>query len=258
MDQTRKLNGSGARLNQDRLIERIEKRIPFWVFAICLFGVSTQCTGDTQNVFGSWSSIMLTGDLAELNPDWKRLRWLFMEQIRTRDDSDAGTRFSENLLWAQLGYQIDDHLSVWLGYTHAWIDPLTAPSFEENRPYQDLLINLPVWSGKVLARTRLEQRIHRSTGRTGVRLREWIQASYPMKFVSNKLSVYMGDEVLFYLNDSSFGRSGFAENRVLAGLNFNLDNHWKIDLGYLGQYIVNPNGRDLFTHNLMANLLYQF
>jgi hypothetical protein len=52
-----------------------------------------------------------------------------MNQTRTRDDSDQGTRFTENLLFTQIGYQLNKHASIWLGYVHDWIAPL-------NRNYQ--------------------------------------------------------------------------------------------------------------------------
>lgn len=106
-----------------------------------------------------------------------------------------------------------------------------------------------------MSRTRFEQRINQSTG---IRLREWLQYSYPLTFVSNQLKFYIGDEVLFYLNKSSFGNGGFTENRILAGFNYDFNTHWGVDLGYLGQYISIRSRRDLFSHNLMANIRYRF
>ncbi len=228
-------------------------------FVLLVFlNTNTVNADSTKNLFGSWNSLMLTGDLGALSPDLKSFRWLLMDQVRTRDDSARGTRFSENLLWAQLGYQINQYTSVWLGYTHAWIDPLAKSSFQENRPYQDVLIKMPFLDGKWMSRTRFEQRINQSNGSTGLRMREWIQYRYPLSFVSDQLSFYAGDEVLFYLNRSTFGSSGFTENRVIAGLTYYFNVHWGADLGYLGQYVVNDTGRDLFSHNLMANIRYRF
>ena len=228
----------------------------FFVYNIT--GVAGADGGSTQNVFGSWNSAMLTGNFGGLSPASERWRWLIMDQNRTRDDSRAGTRFSENLLWVQLGYQVHKNVGVWLGYTHAWIDPLDKPSFQESRPYQDLLVEVPLLEGKFLSRTRIEQRVTQSSGSVGIRSREWIQFSYPLTFLSDQIGFYFGDEVLFYLNDSSFGRSGFSENRVLGGFNFSFSVHWSAEVGYLGQYVVNPTGRDLFTHNLMTNIRYRF
>ena len=214
--------------------------------------------GGTRDVFGSWSSLTLSGNFEGISPDFQRFRWLVMDQVRTRDDSPAGTRFSENLVWAQLGYDISEYASVWLGYTHAWIDPLDKPSAQESRPYQDLLLNIPFLSGRLMSRTRLEQRINPSGGDVGIRARQWIQYSHPLPVISEKLSVFAGDEVLAYFNDSPFGVNGFSENRVLAGVSYQFTGHLGVDLGYLGQYVVNKAGPDLFTHNLWANLRYQF
>ncbi len=69
----------------------------------------------TQNVFGTWNWITLSGDFGALSSDFKKYHWLLMEQVRTRDDSSKGTRFSENLIWAQLGYDIHRYASIWIG-----------------------------------------------------------------------------------------------------------------------------------------------
>ncbi len=237
----------------------IQKRLLILIsLVIILFNPSTASANPTQNIFGTWNSFMASGDFGKLSPDLKKFRWLIMDQVRTRDDSSKGSRFSENLLWLQSGYQINDYASIWLGYTHNWIELLDNSSLQESRPYQDLLINVPFFDSKILSRTRFEQRILHSNASLGLRLREWLQISHPVSFISDDLSIYAGDEVLFYLNRSVFGINGFAENRVLAGFMYNFNAHWGADLGYMGQYVVRENTSDLFTHNIALNFRYSF
>ena len=159
-------------------------------------------------------------------------------QGRWRDDSSRGFRFSENLLFAQLGYSLNEYASVWLGYVHDWIHPLDKLSYHENRPYEDFLWNTAFGDLKFTSRTRLEQRIRQDTGNTAVRARQMLQLSHPLHFIHDDLSAYVGDEVLGYLNTNSFGPTGFSENRAFAGLAFQFTKQLGVDLGYLGQYVM--------------------
>lgn len=210
----------------------------------------------TQDVFGVWGSLTLQGDFSFLSSDFDRIKWSVMNQGRTRDDSAKGSRFSENLLFTQVGYQANENASFWIGYVHDWLHPLNRTAFHENRPYEDFLWRQSFGDYNLLARSRFEQRINQSTGDTGYRARQFLQISHPLPI--RNLSLYVGDEVFFYLNKTSFGKHGFTENRVLSGLSYNFSKNAGFDLGYLGQYIDNPAGSNLFTHNLQANLRFNF
>jgi len=130
---------------------------------------------------------------------------------------------------------------------------INKPSYQESRPYQDFLLG----DFKLLARTRLEERINQTTGNVGIRPRQLVQISHPLPFVDG-LSAYLGDEVFFYVNQNNFGKQGFSENRVLSGLSYQFTPKVGVDLGYLGQYVDNKTGNNLFTHNLQANFRYMF
>ncbi len=212
---------------------------------------------DTDNVFGVWGSLTLQGDFKFLSPDLENYKWIIMDQSRTRDDSPKGTRFSENLLFSQVGYQTTEHSSFWIGYVHDWIHPLNKTAFQESRPYQDFLWTPNFGDWKFLVRTRMEERINQTTGDTGYRPRQFFQVAHPLPFLDG-LSIYAGDEVFFYLNKTSFGKQGFTENRILSGLSYNFTKHAGFDLGYLGQYVDNTSGSNLFTHNLQANVRFSF
>ncbi|BBL74108.1 hypothetical protein MishRS11D_12060 [Methylomagnum ishizawai] len=205
----------------------------------------------TENIFGAAGSLSLSGHFAR---PW---RWLVVNQARLRADDPDGIRLSENLLLAQVGYDLTPYSSLWLGYLHDWAHPLDRPAHQENRPFQAYGFGQPWLAGRVTARLRLEERINQSTGDVGVRIRQSLQINYPLPWLRG-LGAYLGDEVLVYANDSAFGQAGFSENRALAGLAYDFSPRLGLDLGYLGQYVSNPGQSDLFIHNLQTNLRYGF
>jgi hypothetical protein len=211
----------------------------------------------TNNMFGVWGSATLQGDFKALSPNLNKFNWLIMDQSRTRDDSPSGSRYSENLLFSQIGYQLNDNVSFALGYTHDWIHPLDKTAYQESRPYEDFVWNQKLEDFKFTSRTRMEQRINQTSGNTGYRARQLLQMSHPLPFMKD-LSAYVGDEVLFYLNQNNFGKQGFSENRVFSGLSYQFTPKLGADLGYMGQYVANTSGNNLFTHNLQANIRYKF
>lgn len=212
----------------------------------------------TDDMAGTWNSLTLSGSLDKISPALKDFHWLIMDQARTRDDSPDGMRFTENLVFSQIGYAINPNASIWVGYVHDWIHPLDKPAYQESRPYEDFLWNSNFDKLRFTARTRLEQRIRHDTGDVGVRWRQFFQLSYPLAFIDHNLSVYAGEEMLGYLNDNSFGRNGFSENRALGGFSYQFNPQMGADLGYIGQYVYNQAGNNLFTHNVQFNLRYQF
>jgi Protein of unknown function (DUF2490) len=218
---------------------------------------SPNLAAGTNNVFGLWGSIWLQGNFKFLAPGLDKFEWLIINQTRTRDDSPEGTRFTENLLFSQAGYHASNHASFWLGYVHTWVQPLNGSSFEESRPYQDFLWVQDIDDFRFMSRTRLEERINLATGDTAYRPRQLLQINHPLPFL-NGLSAYVADEVFFYFNKSTFGKQGFSENRILGGLTYQITDQAAVDLGYLGQYVDNSSGKNLFTHNLQVNVRFNF
>jgi hypothetical protein len=208
-------------------------------------------------MYGGWGSIILKGDLKSLSPKAEKIHWLVMNQTRTRGEHTNDSKFTENLLFGQIGYDVNKNLSVWLGYTHEWGDPLNKPSFRENRVYQDIVWKHDFGDYKLISRTRLDERFLESSSEKGYRPRQLINFSQPLPFGSN-LSAYIGDEILFYLNDSAFGKKGFSENRIFTGISKQITSEIKLDIGYLGQYINTKSGDNIFTHNLQLNIAYSF
>ena len=95
-----------------------------------------------------------------------------MDQSRTREDSPSGSGYSENLLFSQVGHQLNDNVSLALGCIHDWIHPLDKTAYQESRPYQDFVWNQKFEDFKFTIRTRMEERINQTTGDTGYRPRQ--------------------------------------------------------------------------------------
>lgn len=218
--------------------------------------ISAQAAGQ-NDMFGVWGSATLKGDFKALSPKLDKLHWLVMNQSRTREDSPHGSRFTENLLFSQIGYQLNKNASLWLGYTHDWIHPLNKASYQESRPYVDFVWNQALGDFKFISRTRFEDRINQTTGNEGYRSRQLFQVNHDLPFLEG-LSAYLGDEFMFYMNQTDWGKQGFTENRIFSGLSYQVSDHVGLDLGYMGQYVDNKTGNNLFTHNLQANISYKF
>jgi opacity protein-like surface antigen len=60
------------------------------------------------------------------------------------------------------------------------------------------------------------------------------------------------------VNQNHWGKQGFSENRIMSGLSYQMTPHVGMDLGYLGQYVDNLTGNNLFTHNIQVNFRYKF
>ncbi len=224
---------------------------------LAIYHPTSVLAGGQDDMFGVWGAATLKGDFKALSPKLDKFHWLVMNQSRTREDSAQGSRFTENLLFSQIGYQFNKSASLWLGYTHDWIHPLNKASYQESRPYVDFVWNQPLGDFHFSSRTRFEDRINQTTGNEGYRSRQLLQVSHPLPFMDG-LSAYLGDEVMFYLNQTNWGKQGFTENRIFSGLSYQVSDHVGLDLGYMGQYVDNKSGNNLFTHNLQANISYTF
>jgi len=224
-----------------------------FLFFLALAVASPSSQAAKENFFG-WYSLTLAGDLEPLSPQLERVRWIVMNQSRLGSDSSV---LRENLLFAQLGYQTTEHISLWLGYTHDWITPSIGRSFNENRIYQEFRWDGDTVAGTLTARTRFEQRFRDPGGSVGGRFRQFFQLSWPVPGLE-RLRLVGSEEVFVYLNDSSWGRAGFSENRLYAGVNVRVNDRISADLGYLNQFVSKGNRNDIVNHALFANINLHF
>jgi len=235
------------------------KNIQHTIILCMLFATPLSCPAVGLNdMFGVWGSVSLKGNFNVISPELEQFKWSVTNQTRTRDDAGNDTRFTENILFSQVGYQINEHASIWLGYVHDWLEPLNLRPFQESRPYQDFVWIQTVNDFKLKFRTRMDERINQRSGSVGYRPRQLVQISHPLPIIEH-LTTYTGYEALFYLNNSEFGRQGIAENRVYTGLNYQFTGQLGFSIGYMGQHVIRRrSGNDIFTHNIQTNIHYRF
>ncbi len=206
--------------------------------------------------FYGWQSFTLEGDMSKVSPRLDKVRWNVMSQTRLGNHHQDLTEY---LLFAQMGYQLSDSLSVWLGYTHNWLTPVAKQEYEESRSYQDLLWTRHVGTGLLRLRTRFEQRFKNAENNSDLawRIRQMIEYRWSLPFLS-EISLVVSEEPFVLLNNSSWGQTGVSENRVSAMLDFKLDQHTHLGLGYLNQYIFRERQGNLVNHTLLVNMAFNF
>ena len=179
---------------------------------------------------------------AELQPRWR----------------EEGSHMDQLLIRPAVFYQINRQTSLWLGYAHVMTYPDGKKSFDENRTWQQLLHNFePMGSISLQSRTRFEQRFIENSDETGYKIRQMIRLTIPSQ-LSPKLQWVVYDEYFMNLNDTDFGaRQGFDQNRAFLGVNWAFAPTFKLEVGYLNQY-VNTQSNDLSNHVLSGTINLSF
>ena len=215
-----------------------------------------------QNAMVGWYGLSAAGSFGGLSPRLANFRWSVLHQARLSHPpqpqyDSKPHKLTEDLLFVQFDYRIDDRLHLGLGYTRDWLD-----RFNENRAYQEIGWHpLPSDTGHWFIRTRLEQRVHEKAARdaVGLRGRELIQWTHPVPGLGG-VRFMVNDEVFWYLNSSVWRSDGFSENRAFAGLDIPLmSNKNRLTLGYMNQFVrKGTSKRHLINHILFVNLGTRF
>jgi hypothetical protein len=85
-----------------------------------------------------------------------------------------------------------------------------------------------------------------------IRPRQMIRFAHPLE-LEPRLSVIVYDEFNIKVNTTATGgKSGFEQNLAFAGLGWTFNNHFRMEAGYLNQYLEDPNH---LNHNTMHHLI---
>jgi len=226
-----------------------------------LLGLTTARAFGADNAFFGWYGLSAAGGFAALSSKLEKFSWSFLNQARLSHNpqpSFAGkaNKLTEDLLFLQFNYHFDDQLHVGLGYTHDWLD-----RFNENRAYEEIGWRSPAFDwGRFTTRTRLEQRVNTklASNNMGLRIRELLQWSHPLPGLP-QVDLIVNDEVMWYLNSSSWRSDGFAENRAFAGLGIPLMAKTRLTVGYLNQFVRKGTAKtSQLNHALFVNLGLRF
>ena len=145
-----------------------------------------------------------------------------------------------------LGYYPKPWWGLYLGY--GW-----QPSFNdfrnENRIYQESLVDRYVGDLRIINRTRLEERFIEDVEGMSMRVRHMLRMVYPLErskhwFIAGQL------EPFFNLYDRTNGPvGGFDQNRAYAGIRYQFTKAVAVELGYMNQYINKPPGDENVSSN---------
>ena len=135
------------------------------------------------DISGYWEIITLQGDLHVISTGLTPFQWLVSSQTSERNDSYRGLRLNEAIMLGQISYQMNNHISFGLGYLNDKIHPLNKSSYEESRPYQDVIYIQTVADFNLTSRTRIEERINQTNSDIGYRVRQFFQMSHSLSFI---------------------------------------------------------------------------
>ena len=222
---------------------------------LALAATPSDARAETRSDGRLWLAAIGQGSLGRLDPRLEKWRWWLEGQARFRDD--FGT-FDQGFPRAALGYTIFPKTAIWLGY--AWIrtEPASGADSNENRIFQQLTWSRVFDPVTLAARTRLEQRILDTGSATGWRFRQWFKLTVPLW---SRLSLVAHDEVFVHLNSTDWGAdSGLDQNRFFIGPGWDIDRdrHFRVEVGYLNQFVDQSSGANQLNHVLALVLLLNF
>jgi hypothetical protein len=127
---------------------------------------------------------------------------------------------------------------------------------QEHRFWQQLRYRLPFAQSYVDFYTRIEERYFNESGRAAVRNRS---AAVWYKNLTPALRIGFGDEVVFNLDSLGTAiRSGFDQNRLLAGVRYRFSEMDSIDLNYQLRFVDDPVKPDYRYHLFQLILIRRF
>lgn len=184
---------------------------------------------------------------------------------RLTDDVSAGlfvqTRFYDDMsdferlvVNPSLAWSVADGVSVAGGYdAHVIREPRVRL---EHRTWQQLAWHHPLGPLAVFHRFRLEQRYIEGEDGAANRLRWWLQGGLPI--ADTGWRALLRNEAFFDLDAKREGptESGFGETRLFVGVDWDLADGLRGELGYQLQYIDRRRREDIANHTVLATIYF--
>lgn len=183
-------------------------------------------------------------------------RWSVENIARSRDGVSA---LDNAAIRPILNYVIDKHSTVGGGYAFVEYWPATAPSYSEQRSFEQYIFTSKVPGGNFTLRERLEQRYIEHNDGTAWRLRQQFRYSHPVK-KGSPISLVGYDELFVHFNETRLTRQGVEQNRIFGGISDTINKTWRFEVGYLNQYAPTHGGliAPRMNHVLSGNLAIGF
>lgn len=220
------------------------------IVAIAL--VSSSLQAQTTEDTGTWLALFARGDVG--CPEHGKLKWWFDGHARFFDDSGG---FGQSILRPGLGYALSDSATLWAGYGWIKTSPNPNPVFDEHRVWQQITWSKDFDPTRLGLRSRLEQRFLETGSDTGWRFRQLVSLRRPIDCTN--LTLVAWDEVFINLNDTNWGASGgFDQNRVFLGVGLKAcpSSPYRVEVGYLNQYVNRSTNSDLSNHLVAVNFYW--
>ena len=202
----------------------------------------------------------ILGDLSISGSLIPKSRWTFQSDLlvgavsaspSTTSKSDD-LRFSVTGSYNSIGYRFTPTQSVSMGYGLQYVQaPLAAQPTFENRIWQQYTFEHSSEYGLFKLSSRLEERAINLAPGAAVRSRFLLQFNYPL---TPSFYLVAAEEYFVNLNSVSWGPiAGFDQNRAFVGAGYWLDDQYRLELGYLNNYINRDLVQDLSVDFIALN-----
>lgn len=182
--------------------------------------------------FTFWGDMTLTKNLKSINPAFEH--WFLYQESWSRRSPE--TRNLDSILARSgIGYRYSDHITITAGYGYAWQHPVGKATIEDQRPWQQIIVQDSFDKFDLSSRSRFEEIIINKVQTPIIRFRERFKLAYPL-LERYPLSFIMSEEMFFRLSDvGPLMHAGFEQNRGFVGLGYLITQNANIELGYLNQ-----------------------
>lgn len=226
------------------------KRLINILIVLCINIAPVTASEDLYQDGGSWLQVVSETSLKFVDP--KLVNGLLWWEGQLRFDNDWGHLY-QSMLRSAIGYALNDRATIWLGY--AWIPTqnLGRSFSSEQDIWPAFRYVLPTRYGTFMFRTMMEANfLHGNGDQIRIRPRQMIRFAHPLDF-EPRLSIIFYDEFNIKVNTTTAGgKSGFEQNLAFAGLGWTVNNHLRLEAGYLNQYLEDPK---YLGHNTMHHLI---
>ena len=203
---------------------------------------------------GSWMQIVGEGSLKVVDPSLEKGRiWL---EGQSRWD-DNWNHWYQGMLRAAVGYSLSDRATIWAGYTWLPTQNVGKPYKSQQDVWPAFRYVLPTSVGTLSFRTMIETNFIPGNGdQVRVRPRQMIRFMHPLEF-EPRLSLITWDEFFIRANSTpAGGQSGFDQNRAFAGLGWTFNKNFRVEGGYLNQYLDDATHTNNTMHHLIMGSLF--
>lgn len=199
--------------------------------------------------FQIWTNVTATGALERVDPRLPPglLYWL---EAQGRFGNDA-TTLSQGILRPGLGYALNRHSSLWVGYAYVpTMEPFTTSDQNEQRLWEQFQWTTDTAFGSFSSRSRLEQRFRSPGSDVGWRFRQKFTLSHPLDAAPG-FSLVLSEELFINVNRTAWTNEGFNQNRLFVGFAHRWDEHTKTEIGYMNQFS-NRDGAPNELHHILS------